>query len=300
VKEKLNGVLDPNLCAHRVVEIIAINKLDERHKWFQLKFADGLPIGEGEFVAVYVPGVGEAPFSICSSATDKKTFSIAVRRIDEDEPVVGEWVDDRIPTLMNVTTAMHQAKVGDEFLVRGPFGNQFPVHELKGKNVVCIAGGIGLFPVFRPLLEIAENRTAYGKVSLLFGTDWPENRYFHEQLDDWQLSGLLDVYETSANSREGYISRQGFVTNLIPLLDMANPADTYFYVVGPRVMFKPVIEVLESVGAVASNVYFSLENQMRCCTGQCGHCRVNSELICVDGPVYTLEYIRKNNMWEAL
>ncbi|MCK9351548.1 MAG: FAD/NAD(P)-binding protein [Candidatus Paceibacterota bacterium] len=279
----------------RTARILEIEELTDKEKRFLLKFDNGTEIGPGEFVAVYAPGIGEAPISLCSSPFDKETFEIAVRRIDPPE---GRHDEAYVQTLMNVTTYIHTKKVGDTLDIRGPFGREFPVHELKGKNIAVIVGGIGLFPGVRPLREIAKTREDFKKVFVLFGTRSPAERYFPRLLDEWTESKIFDVreaYERLANGEKG-----GFVTGVLDAIEGCKPEDTAVYIVGPSVMFKPVMATLEKYNLFDENVYFSLERQMRCCVGRCGHCRINDVLTCVDGPVFSLKEIKDRRLWEAL
>ncbi len=279
----------------RPAKILEIEELTDREKRFVLQFDDGKGIGRGEFVAVYAPGIGEAPISLCSSPSDKKTFEIAVRRIDPPE---GRHDDAYVQTFMNVTTYIHSKKVGDYLDIRGPFGCEFPVHELKGKNIAVIVGGIGLFPGIRPLKEIAEKREDFKRVFVLFGTRTPKERYFPHLLDEWNKSKTFEVHEAYEKLADG--SKGGFVTGVIDSIEGCKPEETAVYIVGPSVMFKPVMDSLAKYNIPDENIYFSLERQMRCCVGRCGHCRINDSLVCVDGPVFSLKEIKDKGLWEAL
>ncbi|MFA5831758.1 MAG: FAD/NAD(P)-binding protein [Candidatus Paceibacterota bacterium] len=291
----MSNCINQFLYVPRPAKILEIEELTEKEKRFVLKFDDGGELGRGEFVAVYAPGIGEAPISICSSPFSKETFEIAVRRIDPPE---GRHDEAYVQTLMNVTTYIHSKKVGDYLDIRGPFGREFPVHELKGKNIAVIVGGIGLFPGVRPLREIAETRKDFKRVFVLFGTRTPQERYFPKLLDEWNESEIFEVreaYERLANGEKG-----GFVTGVIDTIEGCKPEDTAVYIVGPSVMFKPVMASLAKYNIPDKNIYFSLERQMRCCVGRCGHCRINDSLVCVDGPVFSLKEIKEKHLWEAL
>jgi len=279
----------------RPAKILEIEELTDKEKRFLLKFDDGKPLGRGEFVAVYGEGIGEAPISLCSSPSNTKTFEIAVRRIDPPE---GRHDEVYVQTLMNVTTYIHTKKVGDYLDIRGPFGREFPVHKMKGKNIAVIVGGIGLFPGIRPLREISENREDFKKVFVLFGTRSPSERYFPRLLDEWTESKIFDVREAYEKLADG--TKGGFVTGVVDAIDGCKPEETAVYIVGPSVMFKPVMASLAKYNIPDENVYFSLERQMRCCVGRCGHCRINDVLVCVDGPVFSLKEIKDRRLWEAL
>jgi NAD(P)H-flavin reductase len=290
----MSNCLNQYLYVPRPAKILEIEELSDRERRFLLKFDDEGELGRGEFVAVYAPGIGEAPISICSSPFNKETFEIAVRRIDPPE---GRHDESYVQTLMNVTTYIHSKKVGDYLDIRGPFGREFPVHELKGKNIAVIVGGIGLFPGVRPLREISETRKDFGRVFVLFGTRTPAERYFPKLLDEWHDSKIFEVheaYEKLANGEKG-----GFVTGHIDKLKEINGKELAAYIVGPSPMFIPVLKELAKFKIPKENVYFSLERQMRCCVGRCGHCRINDALVCVDGPVFSLKEIKDRRLWEA-
>jgi NAD(P)H-flavin reductase len=290
----MSNCANQHLYVPRSAQILAIEELTDKEKRFVLKFDDGSKLGRGEFIAVYGPGIGEAPISLCSSPSDE-TFEIAVRRIDPPE---GRHDEAYVQTLMNVTTYIHSKKVGDYLDIRGPFGREFPVHELKGKNIAVIVGGIGLFPGVRPLREIAEMREDFKRVFVLFGTRTPQERYFPKLLDEWNESKLFEVHEAYERLANG--ERGGFVTGVIDTIEGCKPEETAVYIVGPSVMFKPVMASLAKYNLPDKNIYFSLERQMRCCVGRCGHCRVNDSLVCVDGPVFSLQEIKEKHLWEAL
>jgi NAD(P)H-flavin reductase len=291
----MSNCINQHLYVPRSANILEIEELTDKERKFVLEFEDGGDVGPGEFVAVYVPGIGEVPISLCSSSSEKKRFEIAVRRIDPPE---GRHNEENLQTLMNVTTAIHQKRVGDFLEIRGPFGREFPVRELKKKNIVVIVGGIGLFPGIRPLREIAEIREGFKRVFVLFGTRTPSERYFPRLLDEWKTSGIFEVHEAYERLKNG--EKGGFVTGVIDFIAGCEPEETAVYIVGPSVMFKPVMASLEKYHIPDGNIYFSLERQMRCCVGRCGHCRVNDVLVCVDGPVFSLAEIKQKKLWEAL
>jgi sulfhydrogenase subunit gamma (sulfur reductase) len=280
----------------RMATIVATHAIGPKEKWFRLRMNEGV-LDPGEFIAVCLAGIGEAPISLCSAGDDVSEFEIAVRRID---PAGMPPHDSALKTLRNVTTALHDLGVGDEVGIRGAFGTQFPVRELHGRDIAVVVGGIGLFPGLRPLREIAKERKEFGTVSLLFGTNTEEERYFPDEIEAWRDEGTFIVREAIARPSATWTGTKGFVTGLIPALGERDVKNLTVYIVGPGVMFKPVIAELEKLGVPTDQIYLSLERKMCCCAGHCGHCRINSVLVCTDGPVFTLADIEKRNLWEAL
>ena len=254
----------------------------------------------GQFVEVSIPGIGEAPISISSPPSDDKKFEMVIRDAG------------------SVTHAIHSLEIGDSVGIRGPFGTSFPMKDLKGKNLLFIAGGIGLVPMRSAILYSIQHRTEYKNITILFGCKDPTQRLFTDELAEWKkreditfhetvdtsdLSVYLEMTQMDISYRgpvEEWKSKEwkdnvGVITTLFPKLTDVDPLETYAIVVGPPVMYKFVILNLHDMDFSDDHILVSLERRMKCGVGKCGHCQIENIYVCQDGPVFyysDINYIR--------
>ncbi|UCF09314.1 MAG: 4Fe-4S dicluster domain-containing protein [Candidatus Bipolaricaulota bacterium] len=255
--------------------------LTEREKVFELRLPRDQEVGHqpGQFVMVSVPGIGEAPISIASSPTRRGSIELAIRDTG------------------NVTHAMHGLAPGAVLGVRGPFGNGFPLEALEWRDLILIAGGIGLFPLRSLIQYVADRRDRFGDVTILYGARSPEERVFTVDLAEWSRREDLTLRQTVDQGSEAWGGHVGVITTLIPSI-VIQPAKTMAVVVGPPVMYRFVIGELKKKGLADDQIAVSLERHMKCGTGKCGHCQINGIYACQDGPVFTLEEL--NVLQEAV
>ena len=253
----------------------------EREKLFEFKLEDGKELGHkpGQFVEISLFGIGEAPISISSSPTRRKTFELAVRAVG------------------NVTDALHRLSQGAKLGVRGPFGNGFPMDDLKGKDILIVAGGIGLFPLRSLINYILDERGDFDRLIILSGCRTPRERVFVNELDKWRKGQDVELLETVDRGDEEWIGNVGVVTTLFPKVDI-DPQKTFAVVVGPPVMYKFVIAECLKKGISEEQIVLSLERRMKCGVGKCGHCQINNVYVCQEGPVFT--YAQTKNLMEAI
>jgi NAD(P)H-flavin reductase len=181
--------------------------------------------------------------------------------------------------------------------IRGPFGNGFPLEALEGKNLLLIAGGIGLFPL-RSLVQYAlDQRSSFGKVILLIGARSPAERLFLDELAQWKQNPEIEFHETVDKGDGNWKGNVGVITTLIPKVEI-EPAKTYAVVVGPPIMYRFVIGELKKKGLADEHIIMSLERRMKCGVGKCGHCQINGVYACQEGPVFNLAQLR--NLREAV
>lgn len=220
----------------------------------------------GQFVMVSVPHCGEAPISLSSLATPEcPTFNLTVRKSGQ------------------LTDALHELCCGDSIGVRGPYGQPFDLNELVGKNPLFIAGGIGIAPL-RPVIEhCCDNLSRFGKVALLYGCKNATEFCFKDDLDRWQQAGIA-CQLTVDQPEQDWAGEVGLVTQHLTAQTVAN--HDQFYVCGPGVMIRFVIERLEQLGVKREQIVTTLERHMKCGVGVCGHCHLEEKLVCVDGPVF--------------
>lgn len=270
-----------------VPEIATITKIEQMsptEKLFDIKIDnpesqkafDFLP---GQFVELTVFGLGEAPFSIPSSPNNKDYFQLCIRDIG------------------NVSGALHRMNPGDRIGIRGPFGKgYFPFEKMKGKDVIIVAGGLGMAPVMPLIHTILEDRENYKRLVIIYGTIDPENILFKKEIEDWKKRDDIELCLTVDNPDEAWQGEVGVCTNLIPGIDCG--PDTYAVVCGPPVMYKFVVSEFEKKCIKPENIFLSLERRMECGVGKCNHCHVGNKLSCIDGPVFSLWEIR--NLKEAI
>ncbi|MBI2094741.1 MAG: FAD/NAD(P)-binding protein [Candidatus Omnitrophica bacterium] len=221
----------------------------------------------GQFNMLYVFGVGEIPVSISGDPRD-------TRRVAHTTRAVG-----------TVTRAMRRLKRGDLVGVRGPFGNRWPLEEAEGKDVVVMAGGIGLAPLRPALVEILARRKKYRKVVLLYGARAPEDVLYREELERWSGRADIDVRVTVDRATRKWKGHVGVVTLLVPKASF-DPLHTVAMVCGPEVMMRFAVQALRKRGVDGGRIYLSMERNMKCAVGFCGHCQYGPHFICKDGPVF--------------
>lgn len=268
---------DINRCRHqsKKAEIVSIKELTEMEKLFEirLKTEDFLEHDPGQFVEVSLFGVGEAPISICSSPTKWDVFELCVRK-------AGKF-----------TTAFHKLKEGDEVGVRGPFGVGFPVHLLEGNDLLLVAGGLGIAPLRSLINYVLDNRREFGKVDILMGTRDPSALLFGNETEEWLKRIDVNFTSTVDAADPNWKGNVGMITSLIPGVDI-DPSKTFSVVVGPPVMYKFVIDALLKKGIPENQIFLSLERQMKCGLGTCGHCQIHDIYCCQEGPVFSYQRIK--------
>lgn len=228
----------------------------------------------GQFNMLYVYGVGEAAISISSDPGRSGVFSHTIHRVG------------------TVTTALAHKKRGDHIGLRGPYGTFWPVEVAEKRDVCIVAGGIGLAPL-RPLLySLFRQRKRYGRIVVLYGARSPLDLLYRVELEEWQRQHNAEVLVTvdrGDSSWKGYI---GVVTNLFSYVKLDARA-TVTFVCGPETMMKFTIDELGRRGIPDDQVYVSMERNMKCAVGFCGHCQYGPNFVCKDGPVFPLPRIRE-------
>jgi anaerobic sulfite reductase subunit B len=256
------GALVPEL--YRVVA-----RIPETADTWTLRLA---PLGEavspapGQFDMLYAFGVGEVPISTSAA------------------PGPGGELTHTIRAVGPVTNALCAAEPGAVVGVRGPFGTTWPLDEAAGGDLVVVAGGIGLAPLRPAVHHALANRDAYGAVCLLVGARTPSDLLFAAELDEWSARSDLEVGVTVDSAAGGWNGRVGLVTRLIPGAGF-EPAAATALVVGPELMIRFTVAALVERGVPKERIHVSLERNMQCGVGHCGHCQLGPLLVCRDGPV---------------
>lgn len=221
----------------------------------------------GQFNMITLFGIGEAPVSISSDPDEGPTFQHTVRHVG------------------NVTNALARLKVGDAVGVRGAYGTGWPMELLRGRNVLIVAGGIGLAPLRPVITQILRQRRDFGRVELLYGARTPADILYTPQFPRWQEE--IKLYQTVDVVPDGYSweQRVGVVTTLFGEME-SQPADTVVLTCGPEIMMKFVVKGLLTRGFLSDQIYVSLERRMSCGVKKCGKCQIGPKFVCRDGPVF--------------
>lgn len=225
----------------------------------------------GQFNMIYVPGIGEAAISISGSFVEPLVLQHTIREAG------------------NVTQALAGMKEGDGVGVRGPFGSAWPMETLIRKDVVLVAGGIGMAPLRPVVNEFIANRELYRDVTLLLGARSPEGLLYGDELQLWQES--IDVQRTVDRSNADWNGNVGVVTALLERLPLPRPERTVLLTCGPDVMMWYTIRTALDRGLNESNVWVSLERNMNCAVGFCGHCQLGPQFVCKDGPIFRYDRV---------
>jgi len=258
--------------------ITSIIDLTEHEKLFELRIIDekvreGFQFDSGQFVELSIFGVGEAPVSISSAPSKQGFIELCVRNAGD------------------VTGALHAKKCGDVVGLRGPLGRGFPFAEMKGHDVLLVAGGLGIAPLKSLINHIHDDRHDFGTVTILYGARNPSEILFRYQFDMWKHRDDFNLILTVDEADESWSDEVGRVTALFDKIDI-DPDNTYGAICGPPVMYRYVIDEMRKKDMDVDKIYMSFERRMKCGIGKCGHCGVGHQYACIDGPVF--------NYWEAM
>jgi len=269
-----------NIYAPHLVAIKKVRDEAEGIKTFTLVFKNSA-VGEvfdyrpGQFGEVTVFGVGEAPISITSSPVNKGYLELTIAEVGK------------------VTRALHLKQEGDTIGFRGPYGNGFPLDEVAGKDILFVAGGIGLAPLRSLINQMFAERNKFGKISILYGARYPALLCFRDEFKRWaeheNSEMLLTVDTAPDNSWQGNI---GVVGSLLPKIK-TNMENTVAFVCGPPIMIHFVILDLLKMGFKEDRIITTMERRMECGLGKCGHCNIGEKYVCLDGPVFSYQQLKE-------
>ena len=228
----------------------------------------------GQFVELTIFGVGEAPISITSSPVNKGYLELSVAAVGK------------------VTQALHLKKEGEVVGLRGPYGNGFPLNEVKGKNTLFVGGGIGLAPLRSLINQIFAQRGDFAKISILYGARNPALLCFMNDLERWTKVENSEVLLTVDVPDARWKDNVGVVGSLLPKIDIAIE-NTVAFVCGPPIMIHFVILDLLRMGFRENKIITTMERRMECGLGKCGHCNIGKSYVCLDGPVFSFQQLRE-------
>lgn len=237
------------------------------------KLGEEFTFDSGQFGEYSVFGIGEAPFCISSSPTRRDHLEFAVKRVGR------------------VTNALHRIGVGAEIGFRGPYGNSFPLDYLRGKNLVFVAGGIGLAPLRSLIWNVSDNRDRYQKIDIIYGARSPSDLCFSYDLESWSQDKTINTVTTVDEGDKDWAGREGFVPQV---LEQVAPSakNTVAVVCGPPIMIRFTFPVLDKLGFTPEQILTTLEKRMKCGIGKCGRCNIGDIYVCRDGPVFSYAQIK--------
>lgn len=266
--------IEQNVFQPHLARIVRKHRLTEDTTLFALRFEDSqlaqrFTYRPGQFMEVSLMGVGEAPISISSTPTRSGIIELVVRRVGR------------------VTQALHRLEQNALVGLRGPYGNGWPMEQLKGQDLLIIAGGLGMAPLRSVVNSVLDERSSYGQLTLMYGARTPADLLFAEELSD--LDGRPDataLLTVDQNPTGQWPGRVGVVTGLFAGQSF-DPARAYALCCVPPVAFKYVAAELVSRGFPGERILMSLERKMQCGVGKCGGCKIGHKYTCLDGPVFT-------------
>ena len=274
---EIGPVIVPDAMLPRVVRVVRRTR-DLPDTWtLELVSADAAPLpryAPGQFTMLYVFGVGEIPVSISGDASDTSRLVQTIRAVGK------------------VSEAFTRVAVGDTLGMRGPYGTAWPVSDGYGRDVVVVAGGLGLAPLRPALYQLRAERQRFGKLVLLYGTRRPEDILFRRQLANWRKQLDMEIEVTVDHAGPDWRGHVGVVTKLIPRLGV-DAAGAMALVCGPEVMMRFSASALHDVGLPEDAIHLSLERNMKCAVGLCGHCQFAGSFICKDGAVMRYDQVRR-------
>lgn len=226
----------------------------------------------GQFNMLYVFGIGEVAISISGDRTDEEAFVHTVRNVGA------------------VSGALAKLRTGASIGLRGPFGTGWPVAAAEGADIVIVAGGLGLAPLRPAIYHVLANRLRYGRVVLLVGSRNPGDILYRQELGRWRRRLDLDIEVTVDHADTDWRGNVGVVSALIPRATF-DPRDTVALVCGPEVMMRYTVSALRDAGVATNRIHISMERNMKCAIGLCGHCQFGPTFVCKDGPVMRFDRI---------
>jgi len=228
----------------------------------------------GQFNMLYVYGVGEVPISVAS---------------DPDET---DLLDHTVRIVGNVTGVLDRLTVGDSVGLRGPYGSSWPLDEAEGRDVVMITGGLGCAPVVGAINYVVRRRASFGALKILHGVKAPNDLVYRERFLSWSRHPNTEVHLTTDQADSSWRHHTGVVTTLLDRV-VLDRTRTLVMMCGPEVMMRAAATHLLGDGVAMDRIYLSIERNMKCAVGLCGHCQFGSEYVCKDGPVFRYDRIQR-------
>ncbi len=234
-----------------------------------MKKAMSFSYNPGQFIMLSIPGVGESPFSISSTPSRPGILELGVRKVGK------------------LTDALFQKKDNDVVYIRGPYGNGFKLDQMVNRDLIIVAGGLGVISLRSILYYALDNRDQFKRLFFLYGTRNPNEFLFKDEFFQLKQRDDIECLYTVDKPNEKWTENVGVVTKLLENLPKIDPHETTAVVVGPPVMYKFVIDEFLKLKIPKNQIQLSLERRMKCGIGKCGHCAIEHLYTCMDGPVFT-------------
>ena len=258
----------------KAARIVRHYDLINDHRFFQIRYIDmkkamSFSYNPGQFIMLSIPGVGESPFSISSTPSRPGILELGVRKVGK------------------LTDALFQKKDNDVVYIRGPYGNGFKLDQMVNRDLIIVAGGLGVIPLRSILYYVLDNRDQFNQVFFLYGAGAPNEFLFKTEFFQLKQREDIECLYTVDKPNSEWTEYVGVVTKLLKNLPKMDPHETTAVVVGPPVMYKFVIDELLKLKILKNQIQLSLERRMKCGIGKCGHCAIEHLYTCMDGPVFT-------------
>lgn len=263
-------------------EVVDIITESPTIKTFSFKTEKPIHFKAGQFIEMTIPGLGEAPFTPSSSPFQKSKLEVTVMNVGR------------------VTSKIHDLKKGDIVGLRGPYGNEYPLNEFEGKEILLVGGGVGLAPLRALFLGLAHDLDKYKGITFCCGTRTPSDMIYKDSvLDKWQkIDKKVDFRITVDEKDDKWKGKVGLVTTTLDKLKI-NLKNSVAVVCGPPIMMKFTTFKLIEIGYKKEQIYLSMEKNMSCGFGKCGHCRLGDYYACKDGPVFSYDKISHiHEIWD--
>ncbi|MGY5854708.1 MAG: FAD/NAD(P)-binding protein [Candidatus Thorarchaeota archaeon] len=266
--------------------IVRKKKLTKGHRFFSIRFKDeeramSFKYKPGQFMMLSIPGVGEAPFSISSTPSRPGILEMGIRETGR------------------VTEALFKKKDNDIIHIRGPYGNGFYLDQMRHKDVLIVAGGLGVIPLRSILYYVLDNRDQFNRVFFLYGAGSPAEFMFKDEFFDLKEREDIEcLYTVDKDDTDNWTENTGVVTTLFGQLPELDPTQVNAVICGPPIMYRFVIKELLKLKIPKNQIQMTLERRMKCGVGKCGHCVHDHLYTCVDGPVFT--YFHVSQMKELI
>ncbi|MGB2661877.1 MAG: FAD/NAD(P)-binding protein [Candidatus Omnitrophota bacterium] len=261
-------------------EVLDVKQESSTIKTLKLKPEEEVSFKTGQFVELTVPGVGEAPFTPSSRPAVKDTMEVTIMEAGK------------------VTSRVHDLKKGDVVGIRGPYGDGYPLDDFKGKEILVLGGGVGLAPLRSLMYALFDRIGDFKKIYFRYGSKKPEDIIYKEEIKNWKNRGDLDYRITVDAGSPEWKGHVGLVTTILDGMAI-NCGEGIAIVCGPPIMMKFATFKLLELGFKEENIFLSMEKNMSCGLGKCGHCRIGTYYACKDGPVFTYDKIKNfHDIWD--
>ena len=271
--ETQHGDSNPMLPSPFVVRSVVKETYDTFTLAVEPEVSGGTRFSPGQFSMLWVFGVGELPISISGNPKEEEHLVYTIRSVGQ------------------ATHALVSQQVGNMIGVRGPYGTAWPVEAARGRDLIIVAGGIGLAPLRPVIYEVLNHREDYGRLVLLYGARSPRDLLYRKELASWAKQRDTQVVVTVDYGGLSWRGHVGVVTTLFKFARL-QPSQSVAMLCGPEIMMRFVLRDLDGLGLGRENVYLSMERNMKCGIGWCGHCQYGPHFICKDGPVFRSDRIR--------